>query len=121
MMASCVSCQYTDKTANTAPAPLIPVDFPSRPWERVGIDITGPFDCATWDCHFAMSLNRHLSAECRQPSPIILGVYTGEARCRWISPLIGPKCGLSDPRKGRPNQRAACNGVGNQTVNVLET
>ena len=56
MTASCVSCQYTDKTTKTAPAPLIPVDLPNGPWEKVGIDITGPFNQATWDCHYATTL-----------------------------------------------------------------
>lgn len=56
VIASCVSCQYSDKTANTAPPPLIPVDLPNGPWEKVGIDITGPFECAKWDCRYAITL-----------------------------------------------------------------
>ncbi len=56
MIVSCVSCQYIDKTANTASAPLTPVGLPDGPWEKVAIDITGPFECATWDCRYAITL-----------------------------------------------------------------
>ena len=47
-IASCVSCEYNDKTVKTAPAPLTPVELPDGPWEKVAIDITGPFERATW-------------------------------------------------------------------------
>ncbi len=61
MIASCVSCQYNDKTANIAPAPLTPVGLSDGPWEKVAIDITGPFQCAAWDCCYAITLTGYYS------------------------------------------------------------
>lgn len=34
-----------------------PVPFPSEPWEKLGIDVVGPFETATMDCHFAITLS----------------------------------------------------------------
>jgi len=53
MIASCVPCQYT--------ATLIPVDHPNGPWEKVGIDITGPFEHAIWDCRYVLTLTDYYS------------------------------------------------------------
>ena len=35
---------------------LQPMQFPSEPWEELGIDVVGPFQTAAWDCHFALIL-----------------------------------------------------------------
>lgn len=53
IIGSCVPCQCNDKAAKTAPAP--PVELRRGPWEKVAIDITGPFECATWDCRYAIT------------------------------------------------------------------
>lgn len=45
-----------DKSAKTHDAPLQPVPLPDSPWQQVGIDIVGPFDSATWDCRYAVTL-----------------------------------------------------------------
>nr|XP_055067930.1 uncharacterized protein K02A2.6-like [Misgurnus anguillicaudatus] len=56
LIASCVTCQLNDKTAKPAPAPIIPVELPNGPWQKVAIDIVGPFESATWDCRYAITL-----------------------------------------------------------------
>lgn len=56
MIASCVLCQYTDRNAKTAPSPLVPVDLPNGPWQKVGSDISGPFEHAKWDCRYSITL-----------------------------------------------------------------
>lgn len=33
---------------------LVPI--PSAPWEKVGLDIVGPFELGTWDCRYALTL-----------------------------------------------------------------
>ena len=53
---SCVPCQMNDKSAKTHSAPLQPIPLPDAPWQKVGIDIVGPFESATWDCRFAVTL-----------------------------------------------------------------
>lgn len=53
---NCLLCQLNDKTAKTAPVPLQPVDFPDGPWQKLGLDIVGPFEHAASGCRFAISL-----------------------------------------------------------------
>lgn len=55
-IASCSACQSCDKTARTCPAPLQPVDLPDGPFQKVAIDIVGPFERATQDCRFAITM-----------------------------------------------------------------
>ncbi len=53
------NCQVSvssDKTAIVSAAPLQPVPYPSGPWEKVSVDIVGPFEMATWDCRFMITL-----------------------------------------------------------------
>uniref|UniRef100_A0A3B3CC70 Gypsy retrotransposon integrase-like protein 1 n=1 Tax=Oryzias melastigma TaxID=30732 RepID=A0A3B3CC70_ORYME len=52
----CQLCQSCDKTALPAAAPLVPVPFPSLPWEKVAIDVVGPFETAVWDCRYAITM-----------------------------------------------------------------
>lgn len=51
---SCVTCQEHDKSQHTYSAPLQSVPFPESPWEKVSIDITGPFVDAPHDQRFAI-------------------------------------------------------------------
>lgn len=51
----CGMCQSSDKVAKTSNTPLQPVQLPSGPWKKLGIDITGPFD-STHDCKYAIVL-----------------------------------------------------------------
>lgn len=43
---NCTVRQSTDKPAKASPAPLQPVEFPTRPWVKLGMDIIGPFERA---------------------------------------------------------------------------
>ncbi|KAK7889395.1 hypothetical protein WMY93_024955 [Mugilogobius chulae] len=60
-ISSCVLCQSNDKTARTRPAPLHPVPLPDGPWRKLGLDIVGPFETATPDCRFAITLTDYYS------------------------------------------------------------
>uniref|UniRef100_A0A3P9JV72 Integrase catalytic domain-containing protein n=1 Tax=Oryzias latipes TaxID=8090 RepID=A0A3P9JV72_ORYLA len=53
---SCTTCSQHDKTAITRAAPLQPVPFPSTAWEKVAIDIVGPFNSGSADCRYAITL-----------------------------------------------------------------
>lgn len=53
---TCQMCLSSDKTANTSAAPLQPVLFPSVPWDKVAIDVVGPFETAVWDCCYVLTL-----------------------------------------------------------------
>ncbi len=41
---ACATCQLHDKSAVTHTTPLQPVPYPTDAWEKVAIDIMGPFD-----------------------------------------------------------------------------
>ncbi|KAL7839056.1 hypothetical protein SRHO_G00257140 [Serrasalmus rhombeus] len=41
---ACVTCQLHDKSAVTHPTPMQPVPYPTSAWEKLAIDIMGPFD-----------------------------------------------------------------------------
>lgn len=37
-------------------SPLQPVPYPSGHWEKVAVDIVGPFETTTWDCRYMITL-----------------------------------------------------------------
>lgn len=54
--AGCTLCPELDRTAKTFAAPLQPVPLPTAPWTKLGLDIVGPFETATWNCRYAITL-----------------------------------------------------------------
>lgn len=57
----CQTCRENDKTTTTHDAPLQPVPLPSAAWEKVSVDIIGPFEKAPPDCRFAISMVDYFS------------------------------------------------------------
>lgn len=53
---SCAVCKASDKSAKTAVAPLQPVQWPEKPWEKLGMDIVGPMERAPPECRFAVTV-----------------------------------------------------------------
>lgn len=47
---SCTTSSQHDKTAITRTAPLQPVPLPNAAWEKLAMDIVGPFHSAPLDC-----------------------------------------------------------------------
>lgn len=97
MIGSCVPCQCNDKTANTEPAPLTPVELPGGPWEKVAIDITSPFECATWDCRYAITLTYYYS---KWPEVAFVSTVTTDMVIRFLGTVFSregnPSCLVSD-------------------------
>ncbi|KAK7912339.1 hypothetical protein WMY93_012550 [Mugilogobius chulae] len=58
---NCSTCKPNDKTSVTHDAPLQPVPLPASAWEKVSVDIIGPFETAPSDCRFAISLVDYFS------------------------------------------------------------
>ena len=58
---ACQLCLSLDKTAKTSAVPLQPVPLPSAPWEKLAMDIVGPFETAVWDCRYALTLTDYYS------------------------------------------------------------
>ncbi|KAJ8336764.1 hypothetical protein SKAU_G00379840 [Synaphobranchus kaupii] len=58
---ACHLCQSNDKTANPRPGPLQPVPLPEGPWQKVAMDIVGPFDTAAAACRYAITMTDYYS------------------------------------------------------------
>lgn len=56
LVKTCVVCQSCDKSARPTAAPMQPVAFPDNPWEKIAIDIIGPFEQAPITCRYAVTL-----------------------------------------------------------------
>ena len=61
VIAACVSCQMNDKTAKTNPAPMTPVPLPQGPWQKLALDIVGPFETGPVDYKFAITMTDYYS------------------------------------------------------------
>lgn len=55
------TCKQNDKSAVTYDAPLKPVELPSFAWEKVSINIVGPFETAPANCRYAITLVDYFS------------------------------------------------------------
>ena len=51
---NCVTCQCNDKSIHQRFTPLIPVQYPEKPWSKVAIDIVGPFYRAPSEYRYAL-------------------------------------------------------------------
>ena len=58
---ACYLCQSNDKTAKPRPGPLQPVPLPDGPWQKIAMDIVGPFETAAPDCRFAITMTDYYS------------------------------------------------------------
>lgn len=61
LIQSCTVCQSVEKSARPVVLPLQPVEFPSCPRKKLGIDIVGPFAYAPADNRFAITLIDYFS------------------------------------------------------------
>lgn len=53
---NCYTCQMNDKSGMTRKGPLNPVPFPSKPWEKLGLDIVGPDMSVPENCRYAITM-----------------------------------------------------------------
>ncbi len=52
---------FREPPQNTGPQAIAcpiasPLPLPSAPWEKLAIDIVGPFETAAWNCRYALTL-----------------------------------------------------------------
>lgn len=52
----CVECMCSDKTHRVEESPIASTNFPSKPWERVAMDICGPFSAKGLTNKYALVL-----------------------------------------------------------------
>ena len=58
---SCPVCRHNDKSVKHQYAPLKPVSYPEQPWQKLSMDIVGPFESGSVDCRFAITLTDYYS------------------------------------------------------------
>ncbi|XP_033098556.1 uncharacterized protein K02A2.6-like [Anneissia japonica] len=52
----CKVCIEHNKTVRVSKASMTPIEYPSGPWEKLGLDIVGPCDLLPNQCRFAITL-----------------------------------------------------------------
>lgn len=96
-VSSCLTCQLNDKSAKTAPAPLQPVSLPSGPWQKLAIDIVGPFERGPSDCRFAICLVDYYS---KWPEVAFSQNVTAEVVTSFLQSVFSregnPQCVVTD-------------------------
>lgn len=96
----CVTCQLHDKSAVIHTTPLQPVPYPTDAWEKVAIDIMGPFDAAPADCRFLVTLVDYYS---KWPEIAFVSHPTTQAVMQFLSTVFS--------REGNPKELISDNGV----------
>lgn len=97
---SCQLCQLNDKTAKPRPAPLQPVPLPDGPWQKVAMDIVGPFEFAPPACRYAVTLIDYYS---KWPEVAFSQTITTETVTTFLSSVFS--------RHGNPLSIVTDNGV----------
>ncbi len=84
-ISACSLCQSSDKSAKVFKAPLQAVPLPEGPWKKLAMDIVGPFETATWDCKFAITLTDYYS---KRPEVAFAPSVTAEAVVGFLSAIF---------------------------------
>ncbi|CAM5113000.1 unnamed protein product [Natator depressus] len=99
LIKSCVTCQMHDKTAVTCTPPLQPFPLPESAWEKVVIDIVGPFDTAPTDCRYAITLIDYFS---KWPEVVFTSQISSATIIKFLSSVFS--------REGNPKELVSDNG-----------
>lgn len=82
IIASCTTCQSSDKTASMHPAPMKLVELPNGPFQKV---IMGPFEKGRQDCSFAICLVDYFS---RWPEVVFAGSVTTTSVATFLASVF---------------------------------
>ena len=96
----CVICKAHDKTAITRTPPMQSVPLPSKPWQKLGIDIVGPDDSTNQDCRFAITLIDYYS---KWPEVAFVRTVTTDSVIEFLLTVFS--------REGFPEEIVSDNGV----------
>ncbi|XP_038063014.1 uncharacterized protein K02A2.6-like [Patiria miniata] len=95
----CAACQVSDKTAYIRTPPLQPVPLPAHPWQKIAIDICGPFEHGPQNCRFAIVLMDYYS---KWPEVAFAADATSHSVCSMLDSIFA--------REGLPNELVSDNG-----------
>ena len=94
----CSACQMSDKVARCHNTPLQSVELPSGPWEKLAIDITGPFK--SHEYKYAVVVIDYYS---KWPEVAFMSEVTSSSIIRFLTQLFA--------REGLPSEIVSDNGV----------
>ena len=97
---TCVTCSQHDKTAVTRVSPLQPVPLPNGAWEKLAIDIVGPFNTAAQNCRYAITLIDYYS---KWPEVAFTSEVTSASVITFLSTIFS--------REGNPQEIVSDNGT----------
>lgn len=89
----CSICQSADKSAKPAVAPLLPIPWPERAWQKLALDIVGPFGRAKESCKFAITLIDFYS---KWPEVCFVSNVTSETVMKFLTAVFS--------REGYPDE-----------------
>ncbi len=90
---SSTTCIKHDKTAITRAAPLQPIPLPTAAWDKLAVDIVGPFHSVPSDCRFAILLVDYYS---KWPEVAFTLDVTSATVIAFLSPLCSQKATYSN-------------------------
>ena len=90
----------SDKTAKKIPAPIQPVEYPMRPWAKVAVDITGPFQGVPENKKYLLVLVDYYS---RWPEVHACNDITSSGIIKWLNSIFA--------RFGFPEELVSDNGT----------
>ena len=96
----CSACQSSDKVARTRNTPLQSVPLPDGPWQKIGIDITGPFNTNKASCKYAIVAIDYYS---KWPEIAFVSEVTSRTVITFLTQLFA--------REGLPSEIVSDNGV----------
>ncbi len=96
----CAVCQNSDKTAYTHTLPLQPVTLPAQSWQKLAIDICGPFEYGSQECRFAIVVMDYYS---KWPEIAFSANDTSQSVRSMLDSIFA--------REGLPNEISSDNGT----------
>ena len=81
----CSGCQRSDKSASPSKVKVSTIPIPANPWEKLGIDICGPFAVAPPSSRFVVVLTDYHS---KFPEILLTGTVTSQKIISWLNEVF---------------------------------
>ena len=82
---ACKACENSEKTHPKSPYQTTAIPRPTKPWENLAIDVTGPFATAPSNCKYAVVLIDYYSS---YPQVLWTKEATTETVSNWLSEVF---------------------------------
>lgn len=96
----CKGCQRSEKSLAPSPVPLTRIPLPDKPWQKLAIDISGPFVIAPLQSKFIVVLMDYYS---KFPEILLTPTITSNKVITWLNEIFS--------RYGAPDEIVSDNGT----------